>query len=108
MRRVHVLKDIKKDNCADAWAAASVLWAAEGNLTPDFEFVTGARLAVSFSVRTSKQDMCSPATSGGYLGAENQAIRVQMVDSGHYTWVSTMPRLCTELHCRWIMVEELN
>ena len=28
----------------------------------------------------------TPAAAGGYLGAENQAIRVELLDPGHFTW----------------------
>jgi len=31
-------------------------------------------------------DLCNPPKAGGYVGAENQAIRVQLVDATHYTW----------------------
>lgn len=86
MRRVQVLSDIQQEDCADAWAAGVAQWTAEGRLEADFEFATDARLTVSFSEQANKDDLCSPATAGGYLGAENQAIRVQMVDSTHYTW----------------------
>src|SRR5207244_3630223 len=33
-----------------------------------------------------QQDLCSPPVVGGYLGTENQAIRVQLIDQTHFTW----------------------
>lgn len=86
MRRVRVLTGVAGEECAEAWAEAAVAWSGEGNLAADFEFATAARLAVSFTVTGEGDDLCTPPTAGGYLGAENQAIRVQLVDNGHYTW----------------------
>ena len=86
MYRVHVLPDILSDECAAAWQMAAGFWSGEGICAPDQEFATAARLAVSFTVPSETENLCAPPTAGGYLGAENQAIRVQLVDSGHYTW----------------------
>ena len=47
---------------------------------------TAAKLTVGFTAPPLIGDLCSPPQPGGYLGAENQAIRVQMVDATHYTW----------------------
>jgi hypothetical protein len=41
---------------------------------------------VSFADTGLPEDLCTPGASGGYLGAENQAIRVQLTDTGHFTW----------------------
>jgi len=87
MRRVRVIPGVGTDNCAIAWANALSAWSAtDGTLQPDMEITTAAKLKVTFTTPPDPGDLCTPATAGGYLGAENQAIRVQMVDATHYTW----------------------
>ncbi|MDT8999152.1 DUF6519 domain-containing protein [Paucibacter sp. APW11] len=85
MRRVHVASGVAQDDCAAAWAALSASF-SDGPLDSSFELVSTATLTVSFSLSGSTGDLCSPPQAGGYLGAENQAIRVQMVNATHYTW----------------------
>jgi hypothetical protein len=87
MRRVFVRADVQTDNCAIAWAQATAAWAASlGTMRPDMELGTNARLQVTYTAPVSPGDLCSPPVAGGYLGAENQAIRVQLTDPTHYTW----------------------
>ena len=43
-------------------------------------------LTVTFDKTGATDDLCSPSVISGYLGAENQAIRVQIVDGTHVTW----------------------
>lgn len=86
MRRVHVAAGMAQSECAEAWAAAVAGFAASGTLNAEMELATGATLGVSFSAPLATGDLCAPPQPGGYLGAENQAIRVQMVDAAHYTW----------------------
>ncbi len=83
MRRVHLTADATGDTCAEAWAPVS---ATLGTPTPEAELATTATLTVTFTAPSVPGDLCSPPQAGGYLGAENQAIRVQMVDSSHYCW----------------------
>lgn len=85
MRRVHVASGVAQDECAAAWAALSAGF-SDGSVNAEMELTTSATLTVSFTAPTSPGDLCSPALAGGYLGAENQAIRVQMVSATHYTW----------------------
>jgi len=87
MRRIMVSPGVKTDDCAVAWANALTAWSpALGTLQADMEIATSAKLQVTFTVPPDPGDLCSPATAGGYLGAENQAIRVQLVDATHFTW----------------------
>lgn len=86
MRRVHVLQGVAGDECPAAWAAAQASFAGMGTMDGEMKIATSATLTVSFTAAAVPGDLCSPPTAGGYLGAENQAIRVQMVDATHYTW----------------------
>src|SRR5258705_227046 len=55
-------------------------WKDEG-LTFDAETMelrSNSRLLVSFDAAAEPDDPCEPASTGGYLGAENQVIRVQV------------------------------
>jgi hypothetical protein len=90
MRRVHVTPGVVQDECAEAWAAVSAGFAAGlgavGTLNAEMEVVTTATLTVSFTASPASGDLCAPPLAGGYLGAENQAVRVQLVSATHYTW----------------------
>jgi Family of unknown function (DUF6519) len=85
MRRVHVLPGVSGDACPSVWASALASFASMGTIDAENRITTTAALRVSFSVAPGG-DLCSPTVAGGYLGAENQAIRVQMVDATHYCW----------------------
>lgn len=86
LRRVHVSSGVGAGECGDAWAEVTAGFAALGSLTDEMELATDARLTVTFSAPAGSGDLCAPSQAGGYLGAENQAIRVQMVSATHYTW----------------------
>jgi Family of unknown function (DUF6519) len=86
MRRVHVTPGVVETECASAWSTVSAGFGALGTITADMELATTATLTVGFTVPPVTGDLCSPPQAGGYLGAENQAVRVQMVDPTHYTW----------------------
>ena len=94
MRRVHVARGVSGTDCAPAWQGVvsglagtyGTFDAAAGECVPD------SKLQVTFSNTGVTDDLCSPAVAGGYLGAENTAIRVQIVDGSHLTWASTTAR----------------
>ena len=67
------------DTWADGWADAGKSWAANGYaLDPaTLRLESEARLQVSFTSVTPPS-ACQPDALGGYLGAENQLIRVQI------------------------------
>ena len=50
------------------------------------EVLSKARLTVDFTVGDPTQDPCKPRVTGGYLGAENQAIRVQLSAADRLLW----------------------
>lgn len=88
MARVRVVPGVEHGECQDAWAATVARWGAEklGSLGPDHRLIPDARLTVGFEPGGDPDDLCTPSAAGGYLGAENQAIRVRLHDSGHFTW----------------------
>ncbi|MEK7400022.1 MAG: DUF6519 domain-containing protein, partial [Candidatus Poribacteria bacterium] len=88
MRRVHVEEDVGTPDCARAWQALITKWNTEkkGMLNKENERVPDVKLKVSFDNDGDSEDLCEPPVVGGYLGAENQAIRVQLVNENSFTW----------------------
>jgi hypothetical protein len=84
-QRLRFLPRVKREtvqasDCATAWEQAIAAWAAQG-LTFDpatMRLSAAARLQVSFTEDASTGDPCDPTATGGYLGADNQLIRVQI------------------------------
>jgi hypothetical protein len=88
MRRVRVETDIGKVDCEKAREILGERWKQQnkGTLNQQNERVPDVKLSVSFTGDGDPQDPCKPNVQGGYLGAENQALRVQLVDENHLTW----------------------
>jgi uncharacterized protein DUF6519 len=86
--RVLVFPNVQAEDCNTAWERLGAHWETEkfGTLTETLEVTTDARLTVTFDPASTSPDLCSPITQGGYLGAANQAIRVQIVDGNHFVW----------------------
>ncbi|QAA81844.1 hypothetical protein EI546_08985 [Aequorivita sp. H23M31] len=87
MRRVHLAKS-NADNCTEAWDKLKEEWKKQklGKINEEYERISDTKLTVTFDKSGLSEDNCSPSAIGGYLGAENQAIRVQIVDENHFTW----------------------
>jgi hypothetical protein len=80
MRRVRLLANVGTENCSDAWTAVK---ATLGTLSAESELISGASLKVGYLANAGPgADLCSPSTQAGYLGAENQAIRVEIGSGG--------------------------
>ena len=88
MRRVQIASGIGFSSCAEAWKKLVTDWkdANLGRVNREYERIKDVRLKVTFTKTGLPEDLCSPSAAGGYLGAENQAIRVQLVDKDHFTW----------------------
>ena len=86
MRRARVLTNVGDVDCADAWTQLLTSLSSQGTVNGDFELVPNATLKVEPDGTTATDDLCSPPVNGGYLGAENQAIRVQIVGTNQFTW----------------------
>lgn len=87
-QRIHVLPDVNAVNCDQAWNRMSEIMADTdtGSLAVDCKRVVNTRLTVTYTEEGVDDDLCEPAVGGGYLGAENQAIRVQQVGPNTLTW----------------------
>jgi hypothetical protein len=86
VRRVRVAPGIDETDCLEAWQEFLSDLSSEGTLNGENEFVTDATLTVTYDPPSNPGDLCNPPVAGGYLGAENQAIRVQLVDQNTFTW----------------------
>jgi len=86
MRRARVLRNVGDVDCATAWSQLLTSLAPLGTLNGDFELVPNSTLTVEPDGTAGTNDLCSPPVNGGYLGAENQAIRVQIVGTNQFTW----------------------
>ena len=90
MRRVRLFPNVGAADCAEAWQRLRDDWQKQGLGTANRQLnrVPEVRLTVSFTEMEEKDDLCSPNVAGGYLGAENQAIRVQLTSADTFTWGS--------------------
>jgi hypothetical protein len=87
MRRVRVRQGVTLTDCEDAFQTLLTDLATQGTfIDDDAELVSDSRLKVEPDGTAGTPDLCSPPVAGGYLGAENQAIRVQLVSGTEFTW----------------------
>jgi hypothetical protein len=68
------------NTCAAALDIARKKWLERGLAfnSQTMQLMSDAKLQVSFLKSTTPPDLCEPEARGGYLGAENQLIRVQI------------------------------
>jgi hypothetical protein len=73
---------LEADNCADAAAQLETKLGEAGiSIDPtSCELLNAARLQVGFVADPAPADPCTPAAAGGYLGADNQLIRVTVIE----------------------------
>jgi hypothetical protein len=84
-QRVRLMRRVERTpadaiDCATAWIAVLKLWRVRGY---SFDAATMrldplVELQVSFTDAAAAANPCDPVAQGGYLGAENQTIRVQI------------------------------
>jgi Family of unknown function (DUF6519) len=80
MRRVRLLPNVGTESCRDAWTAVQ---AKLGTLSDESELTSTAKLTVGYQQNAGPgSNLCSPSTQNGFLGAENQAIRVEIGSGG--------------------------
>lgn len=86
MRRVRVLAGVP-GTCAEALDDLVAREYPGGTLDPDrCEVLSGARLTVGFTQLEPLEDLCRPAAQAGFLGARNEALRVQVTTPGRFVW----------------------
>lgn len=90
MRRVHVRTDVGEPHCDKAWPLVKAELGLDSADAEAVELETTERLTVTFNQSTPDDNLCSPGVEAGYLGAENQAIRVQITrvanNRSYFTW----------------------
>ncbi len=95
MRRLELLTNVPGD-CADAFdqllnSITTPLRGDTSGIAHQFdvencELRSKARLTVGFFGGALSDDLCKPRVAQGYLGAENQAIRVQLTGTNRFIW----------------------
>jgi len=87
MHRVRIASGTGSADCADSWQHTKQDWQDNGLgiINNDFERIRNTIMSVSFT-KGDTENVCSPSVAGGYLGAENQAIRVQITGKNKFTW----------------------
>ena len=88
MCRVKLQDNVGSNYCPQAWqqVKTAVQTVIGGVWQYGTQLSSDARLTVDYEDNGDEEDLCSPSVLAGYLGAENQAIRVQLVDKDHFTW----------------------
>jgi hypothetical protein len=87
MRRVERLA-VQADDCASALEQATQTWLTTLGMQfdpPTMQLLPQAALQIGFTQSATAADPCDPVATGGYLGADNQLIRVQISDAGNGT-----------------------
>ncbi len=94
MRRAEVLTGVA-DNCPDAFETLIERLVGHDEATDESlhlfdrsgcELRSRARLRVTFNDEDEPQDPCKPKVTAGFLGAENQTIRVQLTAANRFIW----------------------
>ncbi|MEL6792399.1 MAG: DUF6519 domain-containing protein, partial [Pseudomonadota bacterium] len=76
------------DECVTAMTGLrATLAGSSGSFSEDgTELLSNARLSVSLEGPGPVEDPCAPRTLAGYLGAENQTIKVMLTRPGFFVW----------------------
>jgi hypothetical protein len=77
------------ENCSSALDEAIKIWREKKGLQLDrstLRLLSSATLQVSFAPPPTPVDLCEPEARSGYLGSDNQLIRVQIIDQGKLVW----------------------
>jgi hypothetical protein len=80
----HIVRLNDGQDCPSGLAAAEKKWKTEGLAfhPRNMRLESAARLKVGFSPSGPPPDLCNPQAQSGYLGADNQLIRVQISATG--------------------------
>jgi hypothetical protein len=82
-QRLRILQHVVRtpsqgSSCTSAWSELESTWASEGYRldAASMQLASTASLLVSFANEPTAPTPCQPVSTGGYLGAENQLLRV--------------------------------
>lgn len=85
--RLRVLADVPADCSVAATTLRETLRLGGHALSADgTELLSGARLGLAFVEDGPGLDPCAPAGAAGYLGAENQTLKVMLTAPGRFVW----------------------
>ncbi|WP_419913159.1 DUF6519 domain-containing protein [Hoeflea sp.] len=86
--RVVLMEDVDGETCEEAWAEVLERLAASGwgTLSNEMELVPDTVMTIGLEPGSGGDDLCSPNVDGGYLGAENQAIRAVLTGDDRFIW----------------------
>jgi hypothetical protein len=92
-QRLKLLRRVRRTmvsdpNCAGAWATQVNRWQQEGFAfdPTTMRLLPQLRLQVGFTQDLTTTDPCDPVATGGYLGTDNQLIRVRTAGPDHLIW----------------------
>jgi hypothetical protein len=76
--------EVKATDCATAWEQTVLSWRKQGLAfdTLNMSLTPIVQMQVGFTEDAGTGDPCDPVATGGYLGSENQLIRVRIVNDG--------------------------
>lgn len=83
--QVRVIEDVP-DDCEDALDEAADRLFPDAQLVEGGEVVSDIRMTVGFTVLEPLEDLCRPSAQAGFLGARNEAFRVQVTTPGRFVW----------------------
>ncbi len=88
MKRVKIHPKVATSKCAEAWDIFQSHLGSMGLgfVGTDALLASDSRLRVTYDEPSVTDNLCQPAIAGGYLGADNQTIRVTLVDDSHFAW----------------------
>ena len=88
MCRVKLAENIGSNYCSEAWGKVKTEIETNlgGQIQENHALVSDTNLTLGYELSGGAEDLCSPSAIAGYLGAENQSIRVQLIDKDHFTW----------------------
>lgn len=86
MARVRVLEDVPA-TCAEAFADLVAREFPGGTLdAEECEVLSNTTLTIGFTQLEPLEDLCRPSAQAGFLGARNEAFRVQVTTPGRFVW----------------------
>ena len=86
--KLYTKQGLSEYNCKSYWEdlIGSIKGTTNAEISEQQELIPKTTLKVTYSDEGESNDLCSSSIGGDYLGAENQAIRVQLTGDNKFTW----------------------